>query len=135
MQTHADRYGRTIEQHSDEDGERFVIPTVGEMVLPIGTTWDNARKRVEAMAPTEIEALPVPETVKAWKAKIALHRAGLLVAAEAVVAQAGIVAQIAWAQADEWQRDGELLRGVAHALGLTESQVDDLFRAADAVTV
>lgn len=132
---HIDRFGRAVTQTSAEDGETFVIPGVGTMVLPAGATWDQARPRVEALAPPQPDVLPVPDSVKAWKAKVALLAAGLLTQAEAAVAQAGPVAQIAWAQADEWARDGILLEGVAKALGLTDAQVDELFRAADAVTV
>jgi hypothetical protein len=135
MPTHTDRYGRRIGQTTSEEGQAFDIPGVGGMILPHSTSWAEARERIEAMAPPGASEDPVPASIPAWKGKVVLHQQGLLTAAQAAIAAAGPVAQIAWAEAGEWSRSGTLLEAMAAALKLTEAQVDDLFRTAAGVTV
>ena len=137
MTVYSDRYGRAVEHETAEAGEIFRVAGVAELVLPPGATWADARGRIEALAPAEaeLEADPVPASVPAWKAKIALSRVGLLAAAEAAIAAAGPEARIAFAEAPEWSRSGALLAYVAAELGLEASAVDDLFRAADGIAV
>jgi hypothetical protein len=76
---------------------------------------------------------PVPPVIPAWKGKAALREAGLLDAVEAAVAAAGGRVQDAWAGASEWSRDSDFLLSLAIGLGLTEQQVDDMFRSAHAI--
>lgn len=73
---------------------------------------------------------PVPQVVSRFQARAALHLAGLLEAAEAAVASAGPMAQIAWADAQEFRRDSPTIAALAASIGLTEAQIDDLFREA-----
>lgn len=135
MTTHTDRYGREVEHSTTPDGERFDVAGLGTVTLPAGTTWSEARERIEAMAPPQAEVPPVPDSIPAWKGKVVLHQQGLLATVEAAIAGADPVSKIAWGQASDWSRQGSLLAGMAAMLGLTEAQVDDLFRAADAITV
>lgn len=65
-----------------------------------------------------------------FQAKAALAAAGLLAAAETAVAAADPVAQLAWAEAVEFRRTSPTIVALSVAIGLTEAQVDDLFRAA-----
>lgn len=65
-----------------------------------------------------------------FQAKAALHNAGLLDAAQAAIASADALTQIAWADAVEFRRNSPTIAAVAEALELTDAQVDDLFRAA-----
>lgn len=78
-------------------------------------------------------APPVPDSVAAWKGKAVLAGLGLLDAAEAAVAAAGGTTAIAWAGAAEWGRDSAMLAAMAGALGLTDEQVDGMFRSASAI--
>lgn len=73
---------------------------------------------------------PVPVEVTQAQAKIALERAGLYAAAEAAINAAGVEAQIWWNCALTFRRDHPLIGAMAAALGITEEQVDDLFRVA-----
>lgn len=77
---------------------------------------------------------PVPEEVTRRQAKLALSRAGILPLADAAIAgmqgQAGEEARIDWADAGVFRRDNPLILGIGSTLGLTEAEVDDLFRAA-----
>ena len=73
---------------------------------------------------------PVPETVSRFQARAALLQIGKLADAEAVVAQADAITQLAWSEAIEWKRSSPALNGLAEAIGLTQPEIDDLFRAA-----
>lgn len=82
---------------------------------------------VAAAAPT----IPVPQVISRRQAKQALLQAGLLdVADAAIAASADRAAQIDWADAEEFRRDRATLISMQHALGLTDEQIDDLFRLA-----
>lgn len=88
------------------------------------------------MTPEEIAALPppytpVPQVVSRFQAKAALAQAGLLAQADAVVAASGnAVLQLAWTEANQFQRNSPGIAALAPALGLDSAGLDDLFRAA-----
>lgn len=74
---------------------------------------------------------PVPQVISRRQAKQALLQAGLLdVADAAIAASADRAAQIDWTDAQEFHRDWATLISMQHALGLTDEQIDDLFRLA-----
>jgi len=75
-------------------------------------------------------AVVVPDKVSRFQARAALMQAGLLDQAEAAVAQAGPLAQLAWADAVEFRRTSPTINALAPALGLTSQQIDALFIAA-----
>jgi hypothetical protein len=104
--------------------------THAENTYPIeGWYWfDTLDEAMAAMQTTSVSISPV-------QAKIALHRAGLLETAEAIVAAAGVESQLAWASATAFERDSTLLNGIAAAMGLTSSQTDNLFAAAALIRV
>jgi hypothetical protein len=64
------------------------------------------------------------------QARLALYAAGLLDEVEAAVAAAPMAVQIAWADAVTFQRSSPTIEALRGAVGLTPSQVDDLFRTA-----
>lgn len=76
----------------------------------------------------------IPQAVTMRQARIALHAAGALAGVQAAITAmeepARTVAQITWDHSTEVQRNNGLVSQLASALGLTESQVDDLFIAA-----
>lgn len=78
---------------------------------------------------------PPPVTVISRRqAYRALNQVGLLsqvdIAIEAQTEPERTIAKIEWQTATEFNRDWPVLVGLAAALGLTESQVDDLFTLA-----
>jgi hypothetical protein len=79
---------------------------------------------------------PVPPAVLTVTRRQALR--GLLDDIEAAINELPepqrSAARIDWESAAEFRRDFPLLVGLAAAIGLTESQVDDLFAAAAAIT-
>ncbi|WP_062235898.1 hypothetical protein [Aureimonas sp. N4] len=104
--------------------------TEGDPVLS-GGVWRQTWAVVALPLP------PVPEEVSRRQAKRALSDAGHLTAAnaaiEAIPGKAGDDARIDWADAGYFRRDNPLILGIGSALGLTEAQIDDLFRAAAAI--
>lgn len=78
----------------------------------------------------EPQPAPVPQSVSRFQARAALLQAGLLPQAEAAISNAGELAQLAWADAQEFKRSSPLLTLMAIDLGLTDKGLDDLFRAA-----
>lgn len=91
----------------------------------------------EIVAPTEAELLAARRAamvVSRFQARAALLGAGLLEAANAAVAAADPIVQIAWADAQEFRRTSPTIAALGAALGLTEAQIDDLFAAAALIT-
>lgn len=68
--------------------------------------------------------------VSRFQAKAALDAAGLLASAESAVTAAGGTALLAWNEAVEFRRNSPTIAGLAGALGLSDTDLDDLFRSA-----
>jgi hypothetical protein len=76
---------------------------------------------------------PVPQTVSAMQAKVALLNAGKLDAANAWVAAQNAQVQLIWSTATTFNRNSALMNGAAAALGWSQSDLDALFTAAAAI--
>jgi hypothetical protein len=78
-----------------------------------------------------VEATPVPAQVTMRQARLALHSAGLLSGVDLAIAgmtePAKTQAAIEWEYAQTVDRNAGLVPAMATALGMTESQIDDLF--------
>lgn len=90
--------------------------------------------RLTALIPPPVDPNAVPLTITRTQARLVLHRAGLLDKVLEVIAAGGVEAQI-WYEAAEWNRASPVLAGMAKALGFTDEQVDNLFRAAGAIVI
>ena len=92
----------------------------------VGGQWGLEEKPV---APVVEPSVPAVVTVR--QAKLALLQAGLLDDVEAAIAaSADRAVQIEWEYATEFLRDWPALLAMQPALGLTDTQIDDLFRRA-----
>ncbi|MCK1742170.1 hypothetical protein IVA80_15200 [Bradyrhizobium sp. 139] len=78
------------------------------------------------------EASPsiVPQSVTPRQARLALLGAGLLDQVESTVTAAGGATYITWGYATEFLRSDPLIVQIGASLGLTDQQIDDLFRTA-----
>ena len=94
------------------------------------TVRDYTAEELDAIAAYVPPAAPVPQSVTPRQARLALLAAGHLAAVNAAVAAAGPHAQIDWDYALEIRRDNARIASMAAGLGLTDAQIDDLFRAA-----
>lgn len=70
--------------------------------------------------------------VSRFQARAALYQAGLLEQVEAVMADPAtdMLAVLAWQDAQEFRRLSSTINALQPALGLTDTQLDDLFRQA-----
>lgn len=71
---------------------------------------------------------PVPYSITPLQARRALRAAGLKAQVDAYIAALSAEDQEAWEFAITIHRDNAIIAGGAQLLGLTASQVDDLFR-------
>jgi hypothetical protein len=102
----------------------------GHVVTGSSLTWDG--QTVTRVFTTEpAPPPPIPEIVSRFQARAALLYAGKLADAEAAVAASGdALTQLAWAEAVEWKRTSPALNALAAAIGMSSSEIDDLFRTA-----
>jgi hypothetical protein len=130
----------------DSDGKEISIadrfhPDIAATIVDASTAagvepgWTYVDRVFRAPTAPEPAAPPVPSSISPAQARIALHNADLLDQVEAAVASAGIVTQIAWAQATAIERDSPTVAALSAALGLSDGQLDDLFTAGAAIRV
>ena len=85
----------------------------------------------ETMRDDEMRARnPVPQQVTMRQARLALLSAGLLDDVEAVISAAGRAAQLEWEYAAVVDRSNPAVAAVQQQQGMTDAQIDDLFREA-----
>ena len=94
----------------------------------IGGRWTGS-----GWEPKPIPPEPVPAAITPLQARRALRAADLLDAVNAWIATQSADAQEAWEYCVEVRRDDALIAGAQEGLGLTDKQVDDLFRAGAAL--
>ena len=80
-----------------------------------------------AYIPPAPEPIQVPQVVTIRQAKLALLQVGLLDDVDAAVAQADRATQIEWEYATEVKRNWPTISKLQVALGMTDSQIDELF--------
>lgn len=102
-----------------------------EVPLCPGPEWSWSGSDWEQSAPAPAA---VPASVSRFQARAALHLAGLLDDAEAAVAAADRLTQLAWEDARDFRRDSPTIAALAGVLGLDDQAVDDLFRQAATIT-
>ena len=85
----------------------------------------------ETMREDEMRARnPVPQQVTMRQARLALLSAGLLDYAEASITAAGREARLEWEYAAEVERSNPIITLIQQQQGITDEQIDDLFREA-----
>jgi hypothetical protein len=115
-----------------DNGEYTLIKRNGETrVIQSGEDVDLVAQVFFADEPPP----PPPAFVTARQARLALLGAGMLANVDQALAGiegiAGEAALIEWEYATEIRRDSPLIAALAPALGLTDEQIDNLFRAAE----
>lgn len=102
------------------------------------TNAQTGEQTIRPYTPEEIAAwqtVPVPQEVSRFQARAALLQAGLLESADlAVAASNDPFLQLAWKEAVAFPRSSPGIAALAPALGLTDEDLDDLFRAAALIT-
>jgi hypothetical protein len=95
----------------------------GGVPVTMGWLFDGAQ-----FLPPPPPPVSVPPAITPLQARRALRAAGLLDAVNAWIATQPDDAQEAWEYCIEVRRDSPLIAGAQEGLGLTDEQVDDLFR-------
>ena len=90
--------------------------------------------RLTSLVPPPIDPNAVPQSITRTQARLVLHRAGMLTPVMAMIDAGGIEAQI-WYESATWNRQSPVLIAMAEALGFDAAKLDDLFRAAGAITL
>ena len=75
-------------------------------------------------------ATDVPEVITCVQGRLALLQVGMLDAVESSISGASLEVRIFWEFATEWHRGHAVLIALGASLGLSDTQVDDLFRLA-----
>jgi hypothetical protein len=73
---------------------------------------------------------PVPASISPRQARLILLQNNLLTAVEAAIAASSAEIQIEWEYATEIRRDSPTVAAIGVYLGLTDNQIDDMFRSA-----
>lgn len=113
-----------------DPGDGAELVPIGDAAVTIGAAWDG-QTFTQPAAPGD----PVPMSVTMRQARIALLSLGMLDQVEAALAaipdeMQRRVALQTWEYSAAVERFNPLIVMLAPALGLTEAQVDDLFRLA-----
>jgi hypothetical protein len=137
-------------EHVAQTYEHIVLKADPWELIDLAPTWHIATlkdfdvylDREEAIAaikaqypdfePTEWEAPVVPESVSMRQGRLALLQAGLLDQVDAAIASipdAGQrrAAEIEWEYATMLERTNPLVAAIAHQVGMTDAQMDQLF--------
>ena len=97
-------------------------------------TPDHVAQENGTWAIPQPEPDPIPPSVTMRQARLALLGTGMLDAVsagiEAMPGVDGAAARIEWEYAATVERDSPLINGLSVAIGMTDSQVDELFLAA-----
>jgi len=86
---------------------------------------------LEGLKPSsQVQRDSVPKAVSPLQARKALRQAGMMSTITAALSAADEETREAWEYATEIRRDNVLLSAVAAGAGMTDEQIDDLFRLA-----
>lgn len=109
-------------------GEVLLIPTAAYVVNGTVVLIDEGLPvPAGALAPPQQSAAPVPKVVTKRQGMLALLAAGLLEQVEQIIAQSPRAVQITWDAAQDFDRNNPLIEAIAYQIGLTESDIDNLF--------
>lgn len=123
----------------DERAARDIFPIVDDDIpngkVATGSTLENDNGTIRRRWTLEdAPPPPVPQSITPAQAKATLYDAGLLDAAEALVAEHPYpLVRIYWNSALQFDRDNAYIAAIAYELSLDEN-LDDLFRVAGART-
>ena len=112
--------------------QRFDFETV-ECVAAMhadGAIFERGPDYIEVFTGSDIPKRPVPDSVTPRQIRLALNAAGLRSTVESAVSAGSQDITDWWEYALEIERNHQLINGMAAQLGITDKQLDDLFRLA-----
>ena len=127
----------------DEDGGLVTPPETvpGWHCIIRAESLPEAARPFLVTEPTDIEPIPAggllkpatPQVVSRFQARAALHIHGVLAEVEAMIQSADPIAQMAWADAQQFERPSPTIAAIAQALGWADEFVDELFITAGGI--
>ncbi len=90
-------------------------------------------KTAEEIVRERLESERSGMVVSAFQAEQALDDMGHLEAAETAISQADKKVKRAWTKATEFRRNSPTVQAVAQAIGITDEELDELFRHAKTI--
>lgn len=118
------------------------VPT-GHVARPVNGAWQffAIEAEIESERPAKTQEQILAEwraaaSVSRFQVRVALYQAARLAEVEALMAdpETPMLMKLAWADAQEFRRDGATVAAMAASLGLSGHQVDELFIAAAQIT-
>jgi hypothetical protein len=125
-------YWQTTDEPPQSAIDGYPAGTVEVPLKPgAGYEWDGSAWVYTPPDPAEILATErAAMVVSRFQARAALLNAGLLDQIEEALATVDPFAKLAWTDAVEFRRNSPTIAALQSAVGLTDEQIDDLFRAA-----
>lgn len=102
-------------------------------IVKLFATPEEEAAALAAHEATALQQWREQTTCTPFQGRMALAQAGLMPQVDAIIAAADDVTKTAWEYALEWKRTSPMIAALAGALELTETQVDDLFKAAQTI--
>ena len=115
------------------DAENTLVNTI---LLDDESAWPvpEGHTLIRVPDPEPLPENPVPQVVSRFQARAALHIHGVLADVEAMIQSADPIAQMAWADAQQFERPSPTIAAIAAALGWTDDFIDELFITAGGIT-
>ena len=118
------------------ESEPDLIDGVWYRTWSIEKIYSTAAQEAAAIAEHEAKTLAdwrQSASCTPFQGRMALSDAGLLTQVQAIVDAADEKTKVAWEYALEWKRTSPMIVALAAALIMTDTQVDDLFKAAQQI--
>ena len=118
------------------DAENAVVAVFDEDGISRMSMLASALPEGTVIDPYVAPPTPIPSTVTRFQALAVLAAGGYLPTIRTYIATLGEddITRLAWENAADWERTSPTLAALATMLGLTDTEVDDLFVAASQVS-
>ena len=113
------------------------IESLNDSFVCDGTIYQHSVVGADATIGVWVEppaAPPVPSSITRFQALAALHNAGLLESTIAAVNLAPALTKLAWDNTATFERNNETLNTLSTSMGLSSTQLDNLFIAGALIT-
>lgn len=116
----------TENQYAQADGVELINGQWFTKYIAVDYTAEELAARVDQWRQSAV--------VTPFQGRMALADAGLLANVETAVAAGDEKTKVAWEYALEWKRNSPMITTLMAALSISDSQADDLFKAASQIT-
>lgn len=108
----------------------FETPECAAAMYAYGAVFERGPDYIEVFTGLDIPARPVPDSVTPRQIRLALNASGLRATVDNAVKAGSQGLKDWWEYSLDIERNHALINGMAAQLGITDQQLDDLFRLA-----